>query len=177
MTTNARTDTCLSDHLAYSAPQATDDVVLFDGKDRPALARNAQHSVHIQRFDGGHVQYPHRATLGIKCLGRLQGRMHGRACGNDGQLITGKQRGGLTELEHRFFFVHHRVTPALDAEVDRLRVFGRGLDRGLELVGIGRCDDGDVSNRAHDRQVFGGMVRGSIEAQGYPGVVANQAHR
>ena len=66
------------------------------------------------------------------------------------------------------------ATPA-DAEVDRPRVVDGRAQRGGQRRAVGRSDDGQAGQGAHDRDVLGRVMRRAVEAQREPGVVADQS--
>ncbi|MNY02242.1 hypothetical protein D3C86_1348080 [compost metagenome] len=83
----------------------------------------------------------------------------------------------LAELEDHAVVVNDRIATAADAEIHRFVVGSRGFDRSRQLGAVRWRHHRQVGYRAHGGDVFGGVVRGAVEAQGNAGVVTDQPHR
>ncbi|KAG0932242.1 hypothetical protein G6F31_016584 [Rhizopus arrhizus] len=81
------------------------------------------------------------------------------------------------EFERRAVFIHLRIAAPPDAEVDGFGPVDRSLDGGRQLRAVRGRDDRQAGQRAHRRDVFSGVMRGTVKAQADPGMVADQPDR
>ncbi len=53
----------------------------------------------------------------------------------------------------------------------------RRSEDAAQVVGVGRAHDGELGDRAHDAEVFEGVMAGAVEPHRHPGVMPDDAHR
>ncbi|MNV69556.1 hypothetical protein D3C71_1624720 [compost metagenome] len=151
-------DAFVRKHFGYRSAETTEDVVLLYGHHAFAASSSAQDGVTVDRLDRRHVDHPHGAPFGVHFASGGQGRMHGDAAGDDGQFFTLDMLMGLAEFEDHTVLVNDRVATATNAEIHWFVVGGGGLDGSDQLRAIRRRNHGQIGNRTHGGDVFGGMV-------------------
>ena len=172
----AHAQAAVGQHLGHGRAQPAHHIVLFHRQHPAGGAGRGQHRVAVQRLDGGHVDHADRQAGLAQPFGGLQRRVHGDAAGDDVQVAAQRVRDGAAEPERRAIGVDLWIAASANAEVDGLGPIDAGLDGRGQLRAVGRRHHGQPGD-ARGGDVFGGMVRGAVEAQADAGVMTDQAHR